>query len=201
MEGYLMLRRIVTLSILAMILFSCSAPLMMKTQQDYAADEESALVTFLRPGSGLTSFVSGDQPSEMWDGDQLIGVLKGDQYFQYKTKPGKHLFVSRAGNWSFLEADLAAGKHYGVFVKSAPGWKPFGGNKTNIILIPVTKDSEWLEKCHEWHNKCVALEPIPENITNYEKKLKNRVQDAIKNEREGNAESLFLDPEDYIDEF
>lgn len=196
-----MLKKMVTLSILALVLFSCSAPLMMKTEKDYAADEQFALVTFQRPGSGLTSFVSGDQPSEMWDGDQLIGVLKGDQYFQYKAKPGKHLFISRAGNWSFLEADLAAGKHYGVFVKSAPGWKPFGGNKTNIILIPVTKDGEWLEKSQEWHKKCVAMEPISENIASHEKKFKKRVEDAIKNFNEGNAESLFLDPEDSIDEY
>ena len=196
-----MLKRAVTLSILALILFSCSAPLMMNTQKDNAADEQFALVTFLRPGSGLTSFVSGDQPSEMWDGDKLIGVLKGDQSFQYKAEPGKHLFVSRAGNWSFLEAELAAGNHYGVFVKSVPGWKPFGGNKTNIILIPVTKDSEWLEKCQEWNKKCIAMEPIPENIANYEKKLKKRVQDAMGNYDEGNAEAMFLDPADSIDEF
>jgi hypothetical protein len=145
--------------------------------------------------------VSGDQPSEMWDGDNLIGVLKGDQYFQYKAEPGKHLFVSRAGNWAFLEADLSAGKHYGVFVKSAPGWKPFGGNKTNIILIPITKDSEWIDKCQEWQKKSVALEPIKENLSNYEKKFKKRVQDNIGKYDKGSGEAMFLEPEDDIEEF
>jgi hypothetical protein len=196
-----MFKKIMVLSILALLLFSCGAPLMMKTDKDYAADEQFALVTFIRPGSGLTSFVSGDQPSEMWDSENLIGVLKGDQSFQYKAKPGNHIFVSRAGNWAFLEADLVAGKHYGIFVKSVPGWKPFGGNSTNIILIPVTKDGEWLEKCQEWNKKCVSLEPIPENIKNYEKKMKKRVQDSLGNYDKGNAEAMFLEPADDIDEF
>jgi len=196
-----MLKKVVILFILALVLFSCSAPLMMKTEKDISADDQYALITFLRPGSGLTSFVSGDQPSEVWDGDNLIGVLRGDQYFQYKAKPGKHLFVRRAGNWALLEAELDAGKHYGVLMKSAPGWKPFGGNKTNIILIPLTKDSEWIAQSQEWVKKCVALEPIDENLANYEKKFIKRVQDTIAKYDKGSGEAMFLEPEDNIDEF
>jgi hypothetical protein len=191
-----MFKKLVMLSILALIFVSCSAPLMMKAESNRTADEQFALVTFLRPGSGLTSFVSGDQPSEIWDSDKLIGVLKGDQSFQYKTKAGKHIFISRAGNWSYLEADLQPNKHYVVFVKSTPG---FGG--INIILIPVTKDGEWFEKSKGWSKKCVLLEPIVANMELYEKKFQKRVQNSLKKYKDGEAEALFLDPADSIDEF
>lgn len=191
-----MFKKIVMLSVLALLFVSCSAPLMMKAEGDYTADEQFALVTFLRPGSGLTSFVSGDQPSEIWDSDNLIGVLKGDQSFQYKAEAGKHLFISRAGNWSYLEADLQANKHYAVFVKSTPG---FGG--INIILIPVTEDGEWFEKSKAWSKKCVPLKPIAENLEQYEKKMQRRIQKGLSDFEEGNAEAMFLDPADSIDEF
>jgi hypothetical protein len=171
---------------------------MIKTDKISTADEQFAVVTFLRPGSGLTSFVSGDKPSEIWDSEHLIGVLSSDQTVQYKATPGKHVFIGHAANWSFIEADLEAGKYYYVFIKTAPGRLPFQGSVMNVILIPVNKESPWHEKTNQWNKMCIRMTAIEDKFKAYEKKKSGAVLNAIKNYKQGKADVLFIDKADYL---
>ena len=80
-------------------------------------DESTALVTFVR-----TSYLLGDAVEfDLWYGETYIGELSSGTLLQYKVPPGEHIFMAmgRTGKtWTFMKADLAAGKEY--FVKANP---------------------------------------------------------------------------------
>ena len=94
----------VCLSAFVLILSGCASSVMMNTQRMDSVGSDYALVTFARPavffGDGISFGI--------WDEENLVGVLTAGSFIQYKTKPGKHIFMARAENWSILNADLRA---------------------------------------------------------------------------------------------
>jgi len=98
-------------------------------------DEQHAVVTFVRP----SAFAFAIEVS-MWDGEHFFGMLNSKKVLSYKAAPGEHLFVAHADNWSYLKANLEAGKHYYVVAKMFPGKKMFFG--IGVALNPVLKDGE-----------------------------------------------------------
>jgi len=69
--------------------------------------EGKALVNFLRPsaaGAAVTITI--------WDGENLIGMPRGKQAFQYECDPGDHLFISWSEFKSPVEAELLPDRVY-----------------------------------------------------------------------------------------
>ena len=128
----------------------------------------------------------------LWDGDKFIGILGPKAYVQYKASPGEHLFLARAENWSYLKANLEAGKHYYVVGKVFPGvWK------ARVGLAPVTKASEDItaETLDGW----LALKPtevIPERHAEYESPRQEQVRKAMAEYEAGEVKFEVIEADD-----
>ena len=110
---------LVAVILLALTLSGCGSSMMTRVARMDAPSDGYALVSFVRP-----SVFGGAIKFGLWDSDKFIGILTAKSVVQYKVKPGKHLFIARAENWSYVEADLAAGKHYVIVGRVFPGvWK------------------------------------------------------------------------------
>ncbi|OGR06999.1 MAG: hypothetical protein A2511_14900 [Deltaproteobacteria bacterium RIFOXYD12_FULL_50_9] len=105
-----------TFSALAMLLYGCSpTAFMTKGQLIDNSENSEVLVTIVRPLSiGFRGSV------DVWDSDKFVGMLKSEQFVQFRTTPGKHKFMANAQNWSYCLADLQPGKHYVVVVHTWP---------------------------------------------------------------------------------
>ncbi len=109
-------RPLLLLGFLALTSCGVSSPLMVQTSPMPAPDLNHVLVTFIR-----SSIMSPTLKAELWHRDAFIGELKARSYVQYETTPGKHLFLAKSQNWSYLEATLQGGRHYVVLAKIYPG--------------------------------------------------------------------------------
>ena len=108
------------LMVIGMLFLSGCASSMMQPAASQAAPEASrALVTFLRP-----SYFGGAIQFGIWDSDQFVGILEPGSYIQILVPPGEHIFLARAENWSYVHANLEAGRQYFILAKVFPGiWK------------------------------------------------------------------------------
>lgn len=76
-----------------------------------------AVIVFVRPADFAKTLAT-----RIYDGETLVGVLRGKTYFAYETTPGKHLFSSagheavKYTNFTFVNANLLAGKTYYIDV-------------------------------------------------------------------------------------
>lgn len=76
-----------------------------------------------------------------FDGEKYIGKFNGDQFLVYECDPGKHAFWANSENFSFVDAELEAGRVYIIDAKAK-----MGAIKANVELIP-------LDKKHKKYNK------------------------------------------------
>ena len=119
----------------------CASPMMQPTERLANPDPERALVTFLRP-----SYFGGVITFGIWDSDAFVGVLTAGSYIEYLVKPGSHLFMTRAENWSYVKADLEAGKRYDILAKVFPGvWK------ARIAFDPIRRGDSQLAQRIDAH--------------------------------------------------
>ena len=140
-----------------------------------------ALVTFLM-SSTLTSFGSSGQsitPVEfdIWEKDRFIGALSKKTYFQYVTDPGEHLFIARGGNWSFVKANLDAGKRYYIFVNLYPSFM----RRHGVVFQPVKKeDKELISEIPEYLSELKAMSVIGTKHKEYERNKVEEIKNEIK---------------------
>ncbi len=119
--------RLLLLLISFVLLSGCASQHMVQVRQMGPPDSQHAMVVFVRP-----SFFGGAIQFGIWDGENLVGVLSAGSYIQYMTTPGEHLFLARAENWSYVKANLQAGKRYFIVANVFPGvWK------ARVALDPV----------------------------------------------------------------
>ncbi len=151
-------------------------------------DENTALVTFVRPSSYGNAIQFG-----VWDSEHFVGVVSANSYVQYKTSPGKHLFLARAENWSCVEADLEAGKSYVIITAVRMGaWK------ARVALEPVTRTGKISdEKINKWLTGLNATAVDPAQVESYTAARIEHVRKAIENIRQGKATCKTLSVEDY----
>jgi hypothetical protein len=151
-------------------------------------DNNTALVTFIRP-----AFVGAAIQFRMWDSGNFIGHLSSQSYIQYKTTPGKHLFLARAENWSCVEAELEGGKSYFIIGKVRMGLM-----KARVALDPVNKeDNISEEKINTWLTKLSATGADPSKVEAYTKAGAAQIKKAINNIEQGRAKCNTLSIEDY----
>lgn len=94
---------------------------------DIKPDTDTALVFFVRPGSGAFAI-------KTWAfvDDTPVGVTKAKGYVVAEVEPGPHLFWSKAENVSAIEMEVEGGKTY--YLKQSPR---LGVMKARVKLVPL----------------------------------------------------------------
>jgi len=154
----------------------CGSKIMIPASQVGSVNQDKALVTFMMwqrvPNMGPTFKFEFD----IWDGEKFIGALTTQKYFQYMADPGEHLFVARGGNWSFVKANLQAGKKYYVFLNIPP--RPFRASH-GVSLQPVKReDKELMADIRAYLND---MKPISVATGQYNDYVKDRIEE-VRNE-------------------
>jgi len=174
-------------ALLALLLFSgCASSIMQQSQPLVLDQSDKALVTFMRP-----SIFGGVIQFGLWDKDQFIGVLSAGSQVQYLTEPGEHLFLSRAENWSYVKADLAAGKQYFILGNIFPGvWK------ARVALSPLAFPGKHTEaELEAWQQKLKPMQVIPEKFDEYTQPRVEQVRKAVADYEAGKVKFAELNKE------
>ena len=131
-------------------LSACAVVAMQDKPSIKTAPPDMALVNFVRP-----AVFGGDAVSvDLWDGDHLIGALSAGTMVQYQIPAGTHLFLGKANNWSYIKADLAAGKQYFIKANIFPGI-PIAGVALGVAKKDDKRIPTWL---NEYHSVAFASE-------------------------------------------
>lgn len=95
-----------------------SSNLMKKEGMNTPLDPNKARIIFYRTPSFFTMW--DDVAFGIWTKSNLIGELKGSEYFEIDVMPGKNQFLSKYGSWGVLDADVEANKIYYVELSFVP---------------------------------------------------------------------------------
>lgn len=170
------------------LLSGCASSLMMKVSPLDAPDNQHAIVTFIRP-----SYFGGAIQFGVWDSESFVGILSAGSYVQYLATPGEHLFLARAENWSYVKADLEAGKQYFILGKVFPGvWK------ARVAYDPVTKgDGTTQAQIDKWLSELKPTSVIPEKFDDYTRPRISHVKAAVSDFKSGNVKYEVLEADDH----
>jgi len=154
------------------VLQGCASVTMQPASLVTVVPADKALVTFVRP-----SVFAGDGVGvDLWDSDHYLGALTAGTLVQYAMAPGEHLFLANTENWSYVSANLQAGKKYYIKANIFPGVLyarvALGVPKNDDKRIPV-----WLK-----------LDPkasVPADIKPVEEKKRAEVEVIIQNFKGG----------------
>lgn len=149
---------------------------------------DEALVVFCRPSRMFGEGVTFD----VWDRLQLIGIAEKGCRFEYRCAPGKHLFMAQGEGVKAVDADLAAGKIYYVWVTPR-----MGVLYATVGFTPVTRNSEVAPKVWKALAKSKYRQLDPEAAAVFERENREAIRKLLE-EFEGprHEEMLKLAPED-----
>jgi hypothetical protein len=125
----------------SLLITGCGTPrYMTKAAHVSAPPADQALVNFHRPSSW-----GGSEQFNVWDGEQLVGFIAGNELIQYPCQPGLHHFVLRDGNVSVAQGEVHAGQVYDIVLDIKPGpWS------VSALINPVSRDDERRPKLAGW---------------------------------------------------
>jgi hypothetical protein len=128
-----------------------------------------ALVSFIRP-----SILGARTRIALWDGDEFIGILAARSVVQYKARPGHHVFIATAENWSYVDANLQAGKHYVVVGRVFPGaWK------ARVGLDPADNPGQTREAIDKYVKHLIPIMVPDDAKEKYAARRRDRVRRAV----------------------
>lgn len=161
---------VLLVSALLFLLSACSSSIMVPTANMAAPDSNYALVSFVRP-----TFFGGAILFSLWDSEEFVGVLTAGSMVQYKAKPGEHIFLARGENWSYVKANLQAGRQYVIEGKVFPGaWK------ARVGLAPINvNEPGYLDKAQDWLKNLKPTTAKPELVDSYVKPRLSQVKEAL----------------------
>lgn len=173
-----------------LVLTGCASTMMTKTGVITSPPQGKAIVTFVRP-----SMFGGAIQFGIWDSDKFVGILSAKSLVQYAAVPGEHIFMARAENWSYLKANLEAGKEYYVIGKVFPGvWK------ARAALVPVRKADlakpGELEKVATWLRELTPTTPMESKIEDYANPRLTQVREGIEEFKKGKVNFSVLEAGD-----
>lgn len=153
-------------------------------------EPSQALVTFLRP-----SYFGGAIQFGIWDSDRFVGILEAGSYIQVLVPPGEHLFLARAENWSYVHADLEAGRQYFILAKVFPGvWK------ARVAYDPILRDDPQSDaEIAQWLSDLKPIGVIPEKVEAYSAPRREQVRQAVADFRQDAVASERLEASDFRD--
>jgi len=188
MKKKLLILNLLAATLAMLLLTGCGSSMMTRVSTIEKPDSGKALVTFFRP-----SAFGGAIKFGAWDGDKFIGILTARSYVQYQAAPGRHLFMARAENWSYVEADLQAGRQYYVVARPMMGaWK------ARVALDPVSSSDYNEDQINKWMKGLNPTAVIPETVEAYATPRKTQVGAAIKEFEEGRVNTMVLKPSDGV---
>lgn len=172
------------LGMLCLLLSSCGSHMMAPAQTLTAVENDYALVSFVRP-----SAFGGAIRFSLWDSDQFIGVLTAGSIIQYKVTPGEHVFIARGENWSYVKANVRAGRHYIVEGKVFPGvWK------ARVGLAPIdVNEPGYKGKAEKWLNSLNPISVKPELVEGYVTPRLAQVKEALENYHQGGVKFAVME--------
>ena len=109
-----------------------------------AADDTTATVYFMMPGSGVTmsgfgSLTVGTQFS-LWKDDTFLSNIGGKEYVVFHFEEGTHFFTASGENYYTVQAELAAGKSYYIELITLPGF-----NRPNVGVKSLNPEDPEIE--------------------------------------------------------
>ena len=169
-------------------LAGCASSMMQPADRQPAPTSSEALVTFLRP-----SYFGGAIQFGVWDGDRFVGILEPGSYIQVLLPEGEHVFLSQAENWSYVHADLEAGRQYFILAKVFPGiWK------ARVAYDPIRRDDpQTNEEIARWLSELKPIGVIEAKVNAYTAPRLDQVRQAVADFRDGAVQSERLDAVDY----
>ena len=178
----------IVLGALIFFIHGCGVPSSLMTRGKFVepVSNDDVIVTFLRPSS-----LGGGIWFGIWDKKNCVGILHHGAYIQYKTNPGKHLFLAEMRDqWYYIKANLAPGKQYFIQTKVFfPG--------TKMGFDPVNKaDNVSQSKIDNWLKNLKSTIAIPKKLDDYENPRLSKVKFAIDNFESGGEKYMLLEAED-----
>jgi hypothetical protein len=167
----------------------CGASIMVPAQRVKEIPPGYALVTFIR----ATSF-GGAIDFGIWDGENLVGVLDPKAYIQYFAPAGEHVFIARAENWSYVRANLEAGRAYHILANVTMGvWK------ARVVLRPIHANDTQYTKQHVdgWLASLRPTMPDPQQAAAYAQPRIDHIRQGIALYTSGQAQYEVLEATDY----
>ncbi|MBU0729363.1 MAG: hypothetical protein KKE17_11695 [Proteobacteria bacterium] len=183
-----MLLELILFGLIMVMLSGCSISMMMRTDTILEPDSAHAIVTFVRP-----SAFGGAIKLSLWDREKFIGILAARAQVQYLTEPGEHLFIAQDENWSYVKANLEAGKHYFIIGKVLPGV-----GKALVELDPVNKEDDYQKKTQQWLTDLNSTTVIPEKVTGFADLQMRHINKAIADYDTGDVKFSILESGDHI---
>ena len=176
------------LVVVVLVLSGCASSMMQPVAPQPAPATSSAQVTFLRP-----SYFGGAIQFGIWDSDRFVGILEPGSYIQIQVPPGEHVFLARAENWSYVHADLEAGRQYFVLAKVFPGiWK------ARVAYDPILKDDPQTDaEIRQWLSGLKPIGVIPDKVEAYSAPRREQVRQAVTDFHNGAVQSERLAAGDY----
>ncbi len=173
---------------LLFILTGCGSSMMTRVSTIEQPDSNKALVTILRP-----SLFGGAIKFSLWDGDEFRGILNAKSYIQFQAEPGHHMIMARAENWSGVDAELQAGRHYFIIARVMPGaWK------ARVALDPISREQYDEAKIDKWLKGLNPIAIIPGKAEDYVAPRLDHVRQAVDNFENGRGTTMILRADDGI---
>jgi hypothetical protein len=171
-----------------LVLSGCASAMMQPVALQPPPASSSAQVTFLRP-----SYFGGAIQFGIWDSDRFVGILEPGSYIQVQVPPGEHVFLARAENWSYVHADLEAGRQYFILAKVFPGvWR------ARVAYDPILKDDPQTDaEIRQWLTDLKPIGVIPDKVEAYSAPRREQVRQAVTDFRNGAVQSERLAAGDY----
>lgn len=173
-----------------LLMTGCASSMMQPVAPQSAPDESRAMVTFLRP-----SYFGGAIQFGIWDSDQFVGILEPGSHIQILVPPGEHIFLARAENWSYVHAELEAGRQYFILAKVFPGiWK------ARVAYDPILRgDPQTDAEIGQWLSDLKPIGAIAEKVEAYSAPRRDQVRQAVENFRAGKAAGERMEAADFRD--
>ena len=186
MKNFARFSLLAAIAVCVLLLSGCASSIMVNVVP-VAPNQTHALVTFVRPSKFGFAIQFG-----IWDSDKFVGVLSAGSCVQYLAEPGEHLFLGRAENWSYVKAELEAGKSYYIIGTVFPGiWK------ARIAFNPVIKgDSTTQEEVERWKRDLKPTAIMPDKIAEYEAPRIAQVRQAVEDYKAGKVKFVELKADD-----
>jgi hypothetical protein len=165
--------------------FSGCTSMMKDTSLINKPNTKKAIVNFVRP----SIFFADGLDVDIWNGRTYLGSLSAGSMIQTEVEPGKYLFIGNIENFSYVSANLTAGKQYFIKANMFPGfWKA-------RVALGVAKSDD--ERVYEWLDELTPTVAIEEKRKELEIKRKEFIQQSILDFEEGRISKFAtMHPED-----
>ena len=137
-------------------------------------NKKKAIVNFVRP----SIFFADGIDIDIWNENTYLGELSAGSIIQTEVNPGKHLFIAKSENFSYVSADLIAGRQYFIKANMFPGfWKV-------RVALGVAKSDD--KRVYEWLDELtptvIAVKKDKEKVEReYKSYIKNKIADFKEN--------------------